>query len=297
MITRTFLTAIVLLTLYAVFVSNLAPSWWVSAQSQWQKNISRAQIFLYNDSDTLQNVIVGSSLSERLLTDSLPATYNLAFSGKSAFDGLNLLESKTTMPKKVFIETNFIHRPPSPEFTSLINNSVMYYPRKLILGLREDKQPMAIFGLMQVNGLIGFSRFILNKPAVKAEILAVKDKPDEVNPIFKQLLNIQSDYFSEQPKESRLDSSFTKLLYHVKQLEGKGVKVIFFEMPINKDLEKLPLSKAIRHGFQKHFPTSQYTYLSLPASGKFHTTDGVHLGKNEALTYTLFFKTEMQNIR
>ena len=142
MINRSLLVGIVLFTIYSLVI-NLKPKL-SSTQHQWQDNIAKAQNYVFNESDTLNNIIIGSSLSCRILTDSLPSFYNLSFNGQGIFDGLKIIKNKHNLPKNIFIETNVILRKENSDFTSSLLFPISFYLRKHLLSLRADKQPISI---------------------------------------------------------------------------------------------------------------------------------------------------------
>jgi hypothetical protein len=285
MIKKTFLTAIALFILYSVFVIFFAPEWWRASQHQWQINVTKAQNFLYDDSDTFQNVIVGSSLSCRLITDDLPNTYNLSFSGLSIFDGLYILTHKSKLPKNIFIEMNVVLHPETKEFTESLTSPVLYYPRKIIPSLREDKQPIAVLGNILGRNL----ERVLPPP-----ILSESETSDGTS-LFSKMLNLYIKGYSQEPSKESLDKSFNTLKKYITKIESNDVNIIFFEIPVNKQLENLPRAKIIRETFYKYFPKFKYKYTSLPDAFECETTDGIHLNGDEALKYTNYFVTENIN--
>lgn len=289
MIKRTILTTLLLFVFYTFFVAH-APKYWYASQSQSQNNVIKAQKLIYNENDTIQNVIIGSSLSSRLITESFPKTYNLSFSGQSIFDGLKILTHKSNLPKNIFIEMNFVLRPESIEFTKSINSPILYYPRKYIFSLREDKQPIAVFGKISLDvlGKIKSNFSHVHNYEKKENIV---NKSINNNVLFSKVLDLQIKEYSKEPSKKKLDESFEILRDYVKTMEAKDVNVIFFEMPVNYKLENLPKAKAIRETFYKYFPSSKYNYISLPKLFKFETTDGIHLNKLEAIKYTAYFKS------
>ena len=83
MIKKTIIVFIVLFGVYT-FIILLNPS--ISAtQHQWQDNVVRAEKYIYDESDTINNLIVGSSLSLLIRNDSLRHFYNLAFAAQSFY--------------------------------------------------------------------------------------------------------------------------------------------------------------------------------------------------------------------
>src|SRR5690349_5473276 len=106
MIRKSIFVAIILLGIHALVARmDVLPA----KQYSFQDNIVKAQGFMYGETE--KNVVVGSSLSEKLAMDSLPGFYNLSFVGLSIFDGLHLIVSNNKYPRNILIETNLILRP------------------------------------------------------------------------------------------------------------------------------------------------------------------------------------------
>jgi hypothetical protein len=292
MIKKTIFIAFLFFVCYTFFVLN-APKWWYASQHQWQDNVIKAQEFIYNENDTIQNVIIGSSLSCRFITDSLPQTYNLSFGGQSIFDGLKILTHKSKLPKNIFIEMNVVLRPESKEFTKSLNSPILYYTRKYIFSLREDKQPIAVFGKIVLAALMKINSTFTVLNYEKKD--TIEKKLINNNVLFSKMLALQIKNYSQEPSDEILDKSFEILRDYVKILEEKNVNVSFFEMPVNFKLENLPQAKVIRETFYKYFPVSKYNYVPLPNLFKVETTDGVHLNEFEAIKYTTYFKSINKN--
>jgi hypothetical protein len=290
MIKRTIIVAILLFITYSIFVISFAPRWWNASQHQWQDNVIKAQKFIYNDKDAYNNVIVGSSLSCRLVIDSIPQTYNLSFGGQSIFDGLKILTHVEKLPKIVFVEMNEVLRAEDKKFTSSLFSSMLYYPKKKLLSLREDKQPLGIIGAKISYRLIGLSIIHL-----KSFFHLSQDSMSNNNgtDLFSKLLQLQFEGYSKLPSQLLIDESFNNLKKYVAELEKKDINVVFFELPINSKLVNTPRANIIRKTFYDYFPKKEYNYIPLPDSTQYITTDGIHLGGNEALQYTLFFKTKI----
>jgi hypothetical protein len=292
MLKKICLVAVLLFISYAVFVSSFAPKWWSASQNQWQANIIKAQKFICGNTDTVEKVIVGTSLSYRLVMDSLPGTYNLSFSGQSIYDGLNILVHKEKIPT-IFIEMNVALFKENEDFTSALSSPVLFYPKKEIRALREDKQPIAIIGnKMSVDFMDHFimkcKYFFHLQPQQSGE-------QANGNELFEKMLQLQVKEYSKIPDHQLVMECFNELERYIRILEQMGTRIVFFEMPVNKQLKQLPKAKMIRETFYNKFPEGKYMYIPMPDSIAFKTTDGVHLDEQEALTYTRYLKSKIKN--
>jgi hypothetical protein len=283
MIRKSFLTALALFLLHALFVYVNPVS---STQYALQGNTIKAQHFIYGDA--LENIIIGSSLSNRLVMDSLQGMSNLSFSGMGIFDGLSILNQSGITPRIVFIETNIISRTENEEFTSYINSPILSPIKRAIPSLRDEYQPIGILGELII-------RTVKGKRASDDVIdqMTVTQKPGD-DAFFNKMLALQAEDYNEIPDTIMLRTRFEQLALEVERLEAKGAKVVFFEMPVNETLCDLPEPHTIRAFYRKYFPETRYAYIRVPHCSGYKTTDGAHLAGDEATRYTMYFKTHAE---
>ena len=210
MIKRIISLTIILFITYSFFVISIAPKWWHASQHQWQDNIIKAQNFVYSNTDSFNNILIGSSLSCLLVMDSLPKTYNLAFGGQSIFDGLSVLNHTNRIPKNIFIEMNFPLRLENENFTSSINSPLSYYPKKIFSSLREEKQPLGILG-MQINHRITEPLLGRIKSFFYSNKLPEGGKREKENNMFNKLLQLQIATYVKVPDKQLLKECFDNL--------------------------------------------------------------------------------------
>ena len=278
MIKKTILVFISFFGFYSLLVF-LKPSM-SKTQHQWQDNVARGEKFIYDESGSIKNVIIGSSLSQRLVMDSLPDFYNLAFAGQGIFDGLEILRHKKNLPKYVFIEMNIVLRPEDQGFTSGLFSPVSYFLKKYCPPLRADKQPLSFIYPSLQN--------IINKKEIIKPVTANSNETE----FSKKLIQLQIANYTKLPDSNLVYTQFSKLVNHISYLKNKGVNIVFFEMPLNPNLVELPLARLIRNKFYENFPITQYHYIKIPNCSEYITGDGLHLKDDEALIYTLYFKKE-----
>jgi len=280
MIKKAFIAAIIFFALHALFVRFIPIS---NSQNQWQENIVMAQRFIYSK-DSIQNIIVGSSLSNRLIIDSLPNFYNFSLQGQSIYDGLYVVSKSNIPPRKIFLEMNMILRKENKSFISSLYSPILYYVRRILPSLRDEYQPVGQISKMMINLLTKMkpNTTLLQKPAVQSDV-------------FKKMLDHEIDMYSTLPDEKILDDRFSIIKKYVADFQKKGTQVIFFEMPVNENLCDLPAAKIIREHFFKTFPIDKYNYLPYTGCKGYKTRDGEHLGPEEALQYTQYFKSQIKN--
>ena len=281
MIKKSLFIAIVLIFLHAGFVL-LKPI--NNSQNQWQENIIKTQQFLYGKDDSIKYIIVGSSLSDRLVMDSLRGVYNLSLVGLGVYDGLNILIHKKISPRIIFIEMNMIIRDESSNFSSSIFIPILYDIRKYFPSFREEYQPIGQLYKVYLK----FEK----KKNTSINFLVNKNN-SERNTFLKKLIQNQKQECSIKPKKDFMDKRFSKLKKYVTILEMKGVQIVFFEMPINKELYDLALARNIREYFFITFPPNKYHYINSPDCKDYLTSDGMHLPPDEALRYTSYLNKQI----
>ena len=282
MIRKTFFLFIILFGIYALIIAlNPGAS---AAQHQWQENVVKGEKYIYDTGDSMKNVIVGSSLANRIVGDSLSMFYNLAFSGQSALDGLEIIEHIKKLPKNIFLEMNTVFNAPSKEFLESLFTPLSLNIKKYCIAMRSDKQPLA-FIFPAIQNIISKKDKSLNK----FEALPLDSMQQK---IFDKVLQLQVAKYSHIPTPDSVTKQFLLLKQYVTNFKAKGVNIVFFELPVNKFLIDLPYPKFIRSKFYEYFPADKNNYINIPANANYTTTDGLHLKDDEAATYTSYFKKE-----
>ncbi len=245
---------------------------------QWQKNLVKAQNYLYDNSN--DDVVVGTSLSYRLLD--IPHVSNLSCGGQSMYDGLGLVlcKPKSQRPKRVFIETNFPFREENSDFQKSLFSPVLYNLHKFIPCTREQYQPICLVSyvllkLMHINPQEG----MMNPP-----------KPEVLNQRIEHLISSYKTIDNEKIQWAKL-----KLSTMIAELQHTGTEIVFFEMPVNERVKESDNFKCTRTFFAENFPKSKYHYLPNDES-VYLTTDGQHLAYTEQIKYTDYFQKAIRNI-
>lgn len=256
----------------------------VLSQSQWQDNLISAQDYLYSELDTIDNVIVGSSMALRLTMDSLPSFYNLSFAGETLEEGLGLIIHKGVFPKRVFIETNTLTKVTNSSFNSSLYNPVLAPLREKLIFMRDGRQPIPLLNVKFKENIIDhIIPASINLPILKTQ----KDKDQTINWVKTTTQQVLT------PKQSEKIEEVRKL---IDILTKNNVDIVFFEMPedrIDCNSQIIPLYRTIT---QQAYPLNRYTHFPTPKCGEYKTTDGVHLTLDEAKKYTSHFKAMVDSL-
>lgn len=278
MIKRSFIVFILLAAAYALFL-KLVNVDWDTTQHLANGNRIKAEGYVFGPDDTSATVIVGSSLAYRIELDSLPeGTSNLGFGGLSIYDGLQLINRAGKSPARVLIESNVLFREPDKQFLNALFEPGLYELRRELPIMQEHNQPSGV--------LYGW---------VKKTMLQQRDgseQNDTVRVPNEMMLKEQRHAYAETPADSTIQRFMRLLMDEVKALEQRGVEVIFFEVPIDQELERSQLSELSRSLIREHFPKARF--LHTPEQPAWRTTDGLHLDKPDAQRFSGMLARELR---
>lgn len=242
------------------------------ATHQFQDNLIKAHHFLYEDiTDT---ILVGTSLSARIIPDSIPSITSLSFSGCSVEDGLRIIKRKRIFPKVLLIEINLLFREPNTYFLTTVTDGPLSILRKYLPSLREQYAPICIISpLFMKSYNSGLENDYLRNEAIRNRIL--------------------DDYtLNNAEVKDRLYSIVSLINYYVKH----GTKILFFEMPMNEKITNLKRYKQTRTILHHTF-TSTANIKFIPSDSiPYLTTDGEHLGIEESKKYSHYLKSKLSQI-
>lgn len=302
MIFRSFIITVFLIIIYSLSLRYVNQSAKGPGQHQWQDNLIKAEKYLLHSDTSKQFVIVGSSLSCRLIMDSLPANFiNLSFGGLSLFDGLEIIKTKQRKPAIVFIETNIIKKPSSPEFLKKVKNPFMLAFKKSIPALEEVNQPSTLMGnycQFKIDTVVTnpFLVWIFNPVVDKLNSTITKTKKSEYNTLVTDFNQKAFNEYNTPVPSELLQKQISQLKLTIKQLEKEGVRFVFFELPMYAKTENSIQMQQIRNGLNQSFPKGTYIYMQQPNYSNYVTSDGMHLDGENAKKFTLFFREQFYKL-
>lgn len=293
MIKKTLATFLIIFVAYTVTVTYIVDPNRIVSEHQWQDNQIKVQSYLFSNTDSLDAVIVGSSLSERIPLHRMPNFFNLGLQGLGPIDGLFTIAYKGVYPKYILLEINHIERELNKELTSSIDNPLMTPLRNHIVSLRDGKQPMGFIALPYGQKAVAYSIYLsqtaLHKIAPKRNI-----SNNGAANIHNKVLSGVIKFHQEIP--SNLDKQTSIIQSYLNDMSKKGVKFIFFEVPGETQVTKLDGPVSIRKEMYKMFPRDKYLYIDLPDCKSYTTTDGEHLDRSSAIKYSEFLKQEIDKL-
>ncbi len=254
MIKKSFICCIVLFIIHTVIVVY-EPSIGM-ATNQWQDNAIKAQQFMY--APNADTVMVGSSLSARIIRDSIPFVKSISFGGCAVEDGLKIILSKNYTPKYVLVETNVVFKGGNQKLISETTEGIIPKLRSFIPSLREQYEPICIF--------ISLMKRSINLTPQGAMV--------NINLLNKSINRMKEG--DEPLQQEKIQERLHEIKRLINAIESGGTQFIFFEMPVNEQLLHLKLYDQTRTVLQKEFPKDKYCYLPSDTA-KYLTTDGIHL--------------------
>jgi hypothetical protein len=270
-----------------------------SFQHQWQENEVIAERYLFGPRQDM--VILGTSLATRLDMQQLPGMYKMTFGGLGIFDGLSLLLAKDSLPSQVYIETNFLLRKPNQALMTALQNPITYGLKRRFSMFRADKQPvgMAIEGVKIIRRWVNGEQFIKSQIPVVMDEMSTADVERVDTPLmrgdfFVRMMQAEAYKFSQPTDSIELDSQIALLQTYIEALINGGVAVYLFEMPIEQELQNLPVPMAIRRAVRQHFATHPKITILPRFTDTYFTEDGLHLGWREAQRFTRAFRQSIK---
>lgn len=238
----------------------------IDALNQRQGNLIKSQDYIYADTESFKQVILGSSMAYRIKKESLPTEFfNLSLGGHNASIGLEIINKLEELPETVFIEMNTIMRETDSGFIDDLFASPSYDMKKNVVITRDKFQPVS-FVINKLNQIV----------APKNNAIPTQDvKLDET--IMRKRLDLQEAFYAEVPEAAAFKKVFDQLKSQILRLGKKNVCIVFFEMPMHSKLCESAFSKKLRKTFFNHFSPEEYPYILISDCKEYHTRDGVHL--------------------
>lgn len=265
---------LIFLGLYSGFVHFFSP-YKIPKQSWWQHNRVRVESFLTEGKDS-KFVIVGSSMSDRMLPKPGTGWFNLSLVGEGALTGLSILKYSDTSPKFVLIEVNQLSVKEKEKFSLENTDPFFVFTRRNFPVLRSEKQPLnyAVGFVLQFTDRL-FAAEAKQNPEAEKQALEISNRLKEEH------LQEVKRWYGAAVEQKKLDDRMTYLSSVLKELESKGVRPIFFEMPMHPEILVSAKETRTRETVQKYFPPSQYLWF-IDHKDVYEDSDALHLSYPEA---------------
>ena len=293
MLRNIFFTFIACTLLYSLFVFGISRTGkkFTGVQNLWQENMMHLQDYVYAENN-YNDVVTGSSLATHiLLKDNDSVAINLAITGGDPFIGLQAIKQSNKMPKRIFIESNFLLSKKQHD-ESYINTLFLpgfYQLRRLMPILREEYHPANFLGQVILDQY--------GKPIPPVNVNPGK-KNDSAMVALKFKTALLENHLAdlENYKETFLNN-LNLLKDYVDFFKRKGVKMYFFEMPVDCSIANDQLSVYSRQWITEFAAKNNISQLPMPACETYATSDGFHLTPSSSIVYTRYFLAQIKNIQ
>ncbi len=275
MIKRVLLLTLLGLLVYTALILRYGPSVSRTGQTTEQRNMVKAEEYLYEASARYDTVIVGSSMGDRLVADSLPkGYYNLSFGGLSAQDGLRLMEQSGHLPKLLLVEINTLDRVTESAMVRSLAHPVWGQVKRYLPFMRQKYQPFGVIKAVLRDWSMGKNKVITPEAAFHVDTAFVN-----------KIVAGHIEGAKLTPSDSVISAALQTAYQRLEAWRQRGVRVVLFEMAADPRIEQLPITQKIRRLSLQYFPAPNYTHLKAHQA-VFETTDGVHLTYDAANRFT-----------
>jgi len=264
------LAAIVAFGLYAALIQLWSPN--VGAgQDQESDNAIAIERFLYEGA-VPDAAIVGSSQAQHIPAAALGGSVaNLALAAENPLVGLTIIARSGRVPQRIYVEINQIGRPVDQAFIDGFFAEPGYTLKRFIKALRTSFQP--------INVAISLMR---RAARGRDEIYY----PKIVDPASHDALIAQERVALAAPPDiALLDRNLAETGRLVAALAARGAEAVFFEMPIEPQLEEAAGPVAIRQAVQAAFRPGHACWYDTSAPAGLPTRDGIHLDSDTAAMF------------
>ncbi len=240
------------------------------ATNQRQDNIIKAENALTDSDD---NLTVGTSLSARIIADSVPRMQFLTLSGYSAETALKMLNKERIYPKHLFIETNYILKLAKDTIFRIKNIEL----KRLVPSLKEQYAPICLIA----DAAVSLSGINPQQGAID---------------IDHDFLTRSTDFFIATDS---LPENVAETALRIKSLTDRfidgGAEITFFEMPVNPRLQDTKLYRRTREIMRETFSGDGYSFMPCDTT-EYITTDGKHLDYGGQLRFSRYFRSKTDSI-
>lgn len=280
MIKNSIVVAIVLFLIHLLIVIVVPDSGGIMGQKD--SNIVVVQRYLYNKKH-YKYVSVGSSMTEKIISDSIPDFYNLGLLSSCALDGIHyiLMKPDDELPDIVYVEINNAHSNTlNLSLLKSFDSGVLSFLRCNIPSFRDEYKPVTMLKSNIIN-------FFAKKETsfVEVDTVTLKSAIEYMNKDGWLKWGYHLDY-------NGCIEGFCMLKNSIEELKARGVKVVFFMVPMNKVIEKGPKMSDLVRNVHLFFPDSIYCYMPVDST-EYPTSDGIHLDDSSARAFTSFFKNNI----
>lgn len=236
----------------------------------------------YQNEPIPQTVLVGTSLTYRLQEPFfLPLKVrNLAIPGRSILTGLEIIASYPTLPANIFVETNVMTWSADEDFVRKFSHRngprfKIEPPLRTLIGHLENRR-------VQSKRRAQVDENILNQPPAEYD-----------NSIYVERVRAE---WSGHGSDATIKSNIEALATVVKEIEARGSKIYFFELPLAPGMADTAVAATTRTAFHQRFTdASRWLAFNYPVD-QLRFRDHAHLDERSALIVARALRTAIMTL-
>jgi hypothetical protein len=224
-------------------------------------------LIAYRNETTPDSVLVGTSLTYRLKEQLFLPMHikNLAIPGRSILTGLEIVASYPKLPARIFVEINVMTWSIDKDFVKKFS----YNSRPFFHVAPPIRSTVALIGRPVHKAPLHIDENILDNPPVEYD-----------NQVYIQRAKIE---WSGHNQDATILSSIDSLSHLVQQIEARGSRVYFFELPLAGVMAETDVAKTTNAALHQRFKdASRWLALTYPAD-QLRFRDHAHLDERSAI--------------
>ncbi|WP_234737016.1 hypothetical protein [Tellurirhabdus bombi] len=283
MVGKALLVTFFLLLGYGLLIERYQKKIQRTAQTIGQRNLVKGEEYLFEASSWADTVILGSSMSEMLLSEQ-PSKhrYNLAMPGLSAHEGLQLMQLAKHIPRVLLIEINTLVKVQKLSLMDEFKQPATLRLKQYLPFTRQKYQPAGV--------LKAVLRDWFGTPTTPAMVVSAPDSA-----LLQKGFRAYGPFIKPLPPDSVFRQTFTQLRQTLDKFHRRGTRIIFYEMPNHPVIQSIPLAQKTRQFVQIFFNAPGYHRVALPHE-IYQTSDGVHLLPPETVRYSVFLNHQLAQL-
>jgi hypothetical protein len=278
MIVKSIVVGIFITSLFAFIIyanGNTIPTW---GFPHWNHdNVGKTEKVAFHAPST--NIILCGSSISYLMEPYLPReVYSLSITGGSPLTGMQLINQLNLKPKIVGIEINYLER--SVEDTYLTHPLYSGFSKEI-----KDLFPFMRTYYQPINAI----GYLISKNNIKVRDAYKITNPGHIGKTIENMLLPGKIKIGKELRDSAtVNNTLKPMLELTRKITAQGIKVVFYEIPMNPLLMRTPRYKQLIEAFQDSIKLLEIpvTFIPAPKYSGWKTVDGDHLETASSRVYT-----------
>ncbi|EPG66956.1 hypothetical protein [Leptospira wolffii] len=276
---------------YSLLLGFATPSR-IPKQSWWQHNRMRAEAFL-TEGKNAEYILTGSSMSDRMIPDKNSRWFNLSLVGEGALTGLSLLAKSDLSPKFVLIEVNQLSVKENSKFAEENTEEFFVFTHRKLPILLSENQPFNFLAGLFLDLPSHLPWLKMGNPTTTSPSPTNTDAEKKLKA---EHLEETIRWYGAPVEQSKLKERVESVRSFLDVLSKRGVRPIFFEIPMHPKILSSPKETRTRETFRENFPESEYIWY-FAKKGPYEDSDALHLTYPEANRFFAELKEYAESLK